>query len=81
MNYNEMLLILLLIITFILLIFHFFINICDLSIKEPFNVDTYEVGGKKCIIEVNEPFPPAPEANTSLNSLSLATQYLRKSER
>jgi len=71
MNYNEMLLILLLIITFILLIFHFFINICDLSIKEPFNVDTYEVGGKKCIIEVNEPFPPAPEANTSLNSLSL----------
>lgn len=71
MNYNEMLLIILLIITFILLIFHFFINICDLSIKEPFNVDTYEVGGKKCINQVNEPFPPTPAAGTTLNSLSL----------
>lgn len=71
MNYNEMLLIILLIITFILLIFHFFINICDLSIKEPFNVNTYEVGGKTCIKQVNEPFPPTPVAGTTLKSLSL----------
>lgn len=61
MNFNELLLILLLIITFILLIFHFFINICDLSIKEPFSV---EVGSNNCLFEFDKSFPPIPDIIT-----------------
>jgi len=63
MNYNELMLLLLLIMTLLILIFNYYINVCDNSVNEYFNAPT--VGDYSCRKTANEAFPIGENTKTT----------------
>jgi len=67
MNYNELILLLLLIMTFLILIFHYYINICDNTLTESFS--SIMVGDKSCLITENQEFPASNTILTTYDAV------------
>ena len=67
MNYNELILLLLLIMTFLILIFHYYINVCDNTLTESFS--SIMVGDKSCLITENQELPTGDTILTTYDAI------------